>query len=297
MSSLPPLNALRAFEAVARTGAFTTAGAELGVTSAAVSQQVRNLEAFWQKKLFIRQGNQLALTEAGTAAYPTIGRAMSTLMELSDTMSEVRQASSLVLSVPYSVAETWLPQKLSTLLSNGDGNDATAVRLQVRVEDDPVEHLGTGVHMRIFYGHELYQEFRVETLFQDHTVGVASPSFVARFGPSIEAIEDRHLIHTSWGPSYATSPSWPDHLPQTRNLDTMAGIRVAASSTALAFARSGAGVALVPAMMALDDLEKGTLVRLDAPETAMPHPYSIAFPNALQNRADLLQVLDALMRE
>ena len=212
-------------------------------------------------------------------------------------MSEVRPAASLVLSVPHSIAETWLPRRLSALLADSDNADAAAIRLQVRIDDGPVELLGTGVHMRIFYGHGLYRDYRVETLFRDHTVAVASPAFVARFGSAPNGIADRHLIHTSWGPSYATSPSWPEHLPPDRLVDTTQGIRVNASSTALAFARSGAGVALVPAMMASDDLEQGALQRLDAPEITMPHPYSIAFPFALQNRPDLLLVLDQLTRD
>ena len=60
-----PLNALRAFEIAARTGSFSNAAREMGISSAAGSQQVRLLEEIWGLKLFIRQGNRIALTEAG----------------------------------------------------------------------------------------------------------------------------------------------------------------------------------------------------------------------------------------
>ena len=302
MTGLPPLNALRAFEAAARTGSFTAAGAELGVTSAAVSQQVRNLETYWGKTLFIRQGNRLALSEAGLAAYPALARAMSTLAELSDMMQGAPRRLRLVLSAPHSVAETWLSSRLALGLAatretakSVDG--AGGHRLEVRIEDDPVEFTRDGAHMRIFYGHGLYREYRVETLFEDRLVAVASPDFIARHGTKVARIADRFLIHTQWGPDYATSPNWSDHMPEQRDIGTTAGLRMVASSTALAFARKGLGAALVPLMMAQDDLALHRLKRLDAPDLTMPHPYSIAFPHALQNRPDVMEILRALLGE
>lgn len=294
MTELPPLNALRAFESVARTGAFTAAGLELGVTSAAVSQQVRNLETYWGKKLFIRQGNRLALSEAGLAAYPAAARAMSTLSELSDTMREIQQAPSLVLSVPHSVAETWLPRKLANLKVPNTSDAPIVARIQVRTEEDPVEFMNTGAHMRIFYGHGIYSEYRVETLFHDSLIAVAAPEFLARHGTSVQGIADQYLIHTTWGPNYASSPSWLDHLPSDRTIDVAAGLRLSASSTALAFARNGFGAALVPSMMAREDIGQGRLLRLEGQETLMPFPYSLAFPFSLQNRPDVQQTLNAL---
>lgn len=74
MRGLPPLNALRAFEVAARTGSFVQAGAELGVTAAAVSQQVKLLEDHLGKRLFHRQGNRITLTDAGRTAYPGLTR-------------------------------------------------------------------------------------------------------------------------------------------------------------------------------------------------------------------------------
>ncbi|TGT34904.1 LysR family transcriptional regulator, partial [Mesorhizobium sp. M8A.F.Ca.ET.167.01.1.1] len=76
MEKLPPLNAVRAFEVAARAGSFTLAATELGVSSAAVSQQIRNLEDWFGKQLFVRNGNRIALTDAGHAIYPQTARAL-----------------------------------------------------------------------------------------------------------------------------------------------------------------------------------------------------------------------------
>jgi len=71
------LNALRAFEVAARAGSFSNAAREMGVSSAAISQQVKLLEEFWGKTLFIRQGNRISLTEAGQSAYPQLGQSIA----------------------------------------------------------------------------------------------------------------------------------------------------------------------------------------------------------------------------
>jgi LysR family transcriptional regulator, glycine cleavage system transcriptional activator len=63
--NLPPLNALKSFEAAARTGSYVAAAEELGVSPAAVSQQVRHLESYLCKTLFMRFNNRIALTDAG----------------------------------------------------------------------------------------------------------------------------------------------------------------------------------------------------------------------------------------
>ena len=65
--TLPPLNALRAFEAAARTGGFVAAADELGVTPAAISQHIRKLEDYFGKDLFQRLNNRVILTDAGQA--------------------------------------------------------------------------------------------------------------------------------------------------------------------------------------------------------------------------------------
>ncbi len=293
MTVSPPLNAVRAFEAVARTGAFTTAGAELGVTSAAVSQQVRNLEAFWQKNLFIRQGNRLVLSEAGLAAYPAAAQAMNTLSDLSETMRDSRILPSLVLSAPHSVVQTWLPDKLVALKSGI--TTGSNIRLHIRPDEDPVGFAKDGIHMRIFYGHELYRDYRVDTLFHDHVTAIASPEFVERHGTSVNDINERHLIHTLWGPNYASFPSWANCLSSSRAIDIAAGLSLTTNSAAISFARKGLGIGLVPSRMAMEEISNGQLVRMQSPEPLMPHPYCLAYPHALQGRRDVQQVAAALL--
>ena len=133
-----PLKPLRAFEAAARTGSFAAAARELKVTSAAVSQQVKLLEQYWGRSLFLRQGNRLSLTEAGRTAYSPLANALAAIGDLSERMQGISRSTRFVLSAPHSVAETWLPQRLAAWIR--DGGDR---QLDLRIEDDPSSSTAT----------------------------------------------------------------------------------------------------------------------------------------------------------
>ena len=204
----PPLKPLRAFEAAARTGSFAAAARELKVTSAAVSQQVKVLERYWGRTLFLRQGNRLSLTEAGLTAYPPLANALTAIGDLSQRMQGISRRARFVLSALPSVAETWLPLRLAAWIE--DGGDR---QVDIRIEDDPVDFNRDRVHMRIFHGHSLYADYCTEVLFHDRIIAIATPAIIACHGASVPALPDEVLIHTDWGTDYATGPDWSDFLP------------------------------------------------------------------------------------
>jgi LysR family glycine cleavage system transcriptional activator len=292
MSGTPPLNALRAFEAAARTGSFTAAAHELGVSSPAVSQQVKQLEDFWQQALFIRQGNRLSLTDAGQTAYPQLGQAMSSLSALSDRMRNKKpRRSRLVLSAPHSVAETWLASRLAQLA----GAEELAP-IDIRVDDDPVDFARDKIDMRIFFGHDLYGDYHVEPLFTDRLIAVASPDLVRRFGSDIMGMPDDYIIHTNWGKGFASSPNWETVLEGERIVDRDRGMSVQSSSTALSFAKHALGVALVPSVMAEDDINTGRVLQLKVPTLELRSDYRIALPKRIKSNANVARVLEVLAR-
>ncbi|MDE2792265.1 MAG: LysR substrate-binding domain-containing protein [Paracoccaceae bacterium] len=284
-----PLNALRAFEAAARTGSFANAAREFGVSPAAISQQVRLLEEFWGTTLFVRQGNRIALTDAGLTAYPSLGDAMVTIEELSSQMLRTPHRNRLVLSAPQSVAETWLASRLSVL----DLSDL-GLPLDIRIDDDPIDFVQDSIDIRIFYGHDLYGDYQVDALFSDTLVAVASPEFVALHGRVPGNVDDHRLIHTDWGQAYSTSPNWNRFLAGNRIVNQNSGLRVQSSSTALNFARNGCGVALIPQTIAECDLSSGRVIQLDEPPIPMTHGYRVAYPKRLARSPVVRSVIRAL---
>ncbi len=279
MAEFPPLNAMRAFEVAARVGSFVQAGAELGVTAAAVSQQVKGLEEYLGKRLFLRQGNRIVLTDAGRSIYPRLEQALG---DISAVAGELRQGPSrarLVVSVLPSLSELWLIPKLV-------GFEAA---VEVRVEDDPVVLARDGIDLRVTYGAHYYPDHSVVPLFNDSLIAIAAPG---RFG-GFPDLEERDFIHTDWGPAYATQPSWAVwwRALGRGGPNPAQGLRVGLSSMAVTAAREGLGVALVPRAIAARDLAAGRLVQLAGPVLPMPWDYVLVYPNALSRRRSLMALV------
>jgi len=109
---LPPLNALRAFEAGARHLSFTKAAAELHVTQAAVSHQVKALEAYLGCPLFKRMTRKLGLTEQGRALLPVVSESFRNIAEAADALRDGGDSRTLTISVTPSFGAKWLVYRL-----------------------------------------------------------------------------------------------------------------------------------------------------------------------------------------
>jgi LysR family glycine cleavage system transcriptional activator len=179
MKRLPPLNAVRTFEVAARLASFAAAGKELGVSAAAVSQQVRHLETYFGKKLFVRNGNRLSLTDAGLAIFPQTSRALDDIAAMTVRLLEGEMRTRLIVSVPFSLAEVWLAPKLAALLES-----YPQLSVDVRVEDDPVDLARHDVDIRVSYGDYHYPSLEAIPLLHDQVVPLCAPELWYRHGNS-----------------------------------------------------------------------------------------------------------------
>ncbi|WP_217573401.1 LysR substrate-binding domain-containing protein [Mesorhizobium sp. GbtcB19] len=293
MEKLPPLNAMRVFEAAARAGSFTLAATELGVSSAAVSQQIRNLEDWFGKQLFVRNGNRIALTDAGHAIYPQTAHALGEIAAVGRRMLEGGLRTRLVVSVPFSLAELWLAPRLAVLL---DGFPRMAI--DVRVEDDPVDVVRQNIDLRISYGDYHYPALKMVRLVHDEVLPVASPDYWQHHGASdLAEVHESQFIHTNWGPNYASHPSWADWFAAaggSRAPDPSHGRRVGLSSLAIGTARLGLGIALGQRVMASADLEAGRLIALSSVSVRLGQPYCAFMLPAKAERADVAGLVELL---
>jgi len=253
---LPPLNALRAFEASARRGSFSLAAAELGVTSAAVSLQVRKLEEFFGKTLFTRGHNHIALTDAGMAVYGESAHAFDRLAGVTGRILGQPATRSLCVSVLPSLAERWLAPRLAPKLEALAGGG-----LYIRVEDDPVDLARDGIDLRLTYGAHFYPGAASVVLYQEQMAAVIAPTHSGA-GVSVEALSERQFIHVEWGQHYHDHLGWNDWfaaIDLPRQIAPANGMRLANASLALAFAESGGGAALVHASLSEKSIEEGRL--------------------------------------
>ena len=295
MRNLPPMNGIKAFEAAARTGSFTLAAAELNVSSAAVSQQVRLLEEHFGKQLFRRQGNRISLTDAGHAIHPQTTRALADLAAVSARLLETDLRSRLVVSAPYSVAELWIAPKLAQLADRHPG-----VSIEVRAEEDPVEFLKHGLDVRISYGGYHYSGLSAVPLFHDAVLAVCAPEFRRRHrlqDQSLEVLADDKFIHVNWGPNYASHPTWGAWFTaagMSRAPDPARGQRMGLSTLAIAAARHGLGVALGQRSLARVDLEADRLIALSPVSLSVGQPYVAFSPPPRADRPLVRALLDLL---
>src|SRR3984957_20325704 len=109
---LPPLNALKAFEAAARSESFTRAAQELNVTQAAVSQQVKALEAVLGIKLFNRERQRLVMTQAGRDYLAVVRDALDRIAVGTDRLIQRRSSGVLTVSTSPDFAAQWLAPRL-----------------------------------------------------------------------------------------------------------------------------------------------------------------------------------------
>jgi len=268
-----PLNALRAFEVAARTGSFVAAGAELGVSAAAVSQQVKALEATLGKQLFLRRGNRIVLTDAGRTLYPGVDSAFGELRAATRALRAAPRRERLRVSVLPSLADLWLLPALRDFPGRA--------LLDLRVQDDPVDLAREGVDLRLTYGAHFYPDLVIDVLFADRLVAVAAPG--AGIPDDPVRIADAALIHTDWGRDYGVQPDWAQHfeaLGLRRVPDIGAGLRVDSTTLAAAAARAGLGAALVPARLVAAEIARGTLCALGPETGALPRDYVLVTPHA-----------------
>jgi LysR family glycine cleavage system transcriptional activator len=289
MLKLPPLNALKSFESAARTGSYVAAAAELNVTPAAVSQQVRHLETFLGRKLFTRFNNRIVLTDAGQSIFAGITPALEDIATLTQRVLAGSSRSKLVVSVLPSLAECWFTPAFATFA------EAAAMRIELRVENDPVDFAGGGIDLRICYGSALYPEFQTVTLFRDAVLPLCQPALAGQL--ALDHAEDSLFIHTNWGRDFASHPSWDEwfgkFLPQ-RRIDPAKGHRVGSSQLAIEFAARGLGIALGQRSLAQEHIRAGSLTVLDARSLPLGHDYCAVHPHSKARKAGLVQLTEFL---
>lgn len=286
---LPPLNALRAFETAARTGAFTSAAEELGVSSAAVSQQVRKLEAYLGRTLFFRNNNQITLTDAGRDLYINAASALSQIAGFTAGLKDPVGQRPLVISALPSLAERWLPGMVARL-------ERMAVR--VMVAEDPVDMESDGVDIRISYGGDVYPGFWVQTLFADTVVPMARPGMCGNWDAREPDFEGLRLIEMDWGPSFTRTPKWSGWC-LARGIAPPARVALTApgGTAALALAEAGAGVALGQKVLARDALDQGRLEILSDVAIPVAQPYVAVVAHARLRRPRIQAALAVLASE
>ncbi|MDZ4393017.1 LysR family transcriptional regulator, partial [Cypionkella sp.] len=169
---LPPLNAIKAFEATVRYGGFTAAAIELGVSSAAISLQVRKAEDFLGKQLFIRGNNSLSLTDAGHLLYPHVAQSLSGLASITEQFLEHEARSQLVISTLQSLADKWVAPTVARFRQTNPD-----IGIAVLIQNDPVDFARGRIDLRLTYGNQRYLGMKIIPVFRETVSPLCAPAF------------------------------------------------------------------------------------------------------------------------
>jgi len=256
---LPPLNAVRAFDAVARLGSVRAAAEELAVTPAAVSQQLRVLEAHLGIALTQRHGRGLALTDSGRTWHGEIARHLRAIALAAERVRPGRRV--VQVTVVQSFGSRWLMPRLSSFT-------AREPEIEVRIDASPVlaDLARDPFDLAIREGRGDYPGAESVRLFPLEFVPVASPAVarqLKRRNGTIDWSRARLLHEVSYD-------YWPDWIAAAgvTDVDVARGLFFSHTMLALDAACEGQGVALAPLCLADRELARGALTIVD------PRPFA-----------------------
>lgn len=265
-SRLPPLNALRAFEAAARLESFARAADELAVTPGAISQQIRSLEEHVGAALFVREGRGLSLTEAGRAAANVASEAFETLERAVSLMRQPLQRRALTVSVAPSFAGKWLAPRLFRFQENHP-----ELEVWIAATSERVDLSAGAADLGIRYGPGGDMTLNEERLLPEEVLPVCSPDLL-HGGVELRRprdLADQTLLHDASPETEVDGADWASWLKarNVRGVDTARGVRFNQSALVIDAAVAGRGVALAKRALAQNDLASGRLVALFADGT------------------------------
>ena len=281
MLALPPLNALRAFEAAGRHLSFKEAATELCVTQGAVSRHVLNLESFLGVSLFVRSHRQVSLTPAGVAY---LQEARDALLRISDATTRARARTderTLRIKAPPSCSIRWLVPRLGRFHARHPD-----IAVQVTTSHDPVNFEHDEIDVGIHYGVEATDDWRHERLFNEVLIPICNRRL---FGRGRKRQTPRDIVSQVLLHSLRRPTDWRQWLDA-------AGLRGFSATQELTFENStltyqgavdGVGVAIAQKALVAEDILSGRLAAPSDVEVRNPLAYYLVYPS---RRADLPKV-------
>jgi len=253
---LPPLNALRVFEAAARHLSFKAAAEELHVSQSAISHQVKQLEEYLNLHLFVRKTRSVELTPKGKLYYPLLRDAFDRIVEGTKLIEEDQSDAIVTLHVYSTFTIRWLLPRL-----NGFQELHPNIAIRLHTAQADVNFSQTDLDASIMIGQPNNEELHYEPLFGCELFPVCSPGFLAKSNQlaSPDDLTNSDLLHV-----FPSPLDWRVWL-QANNVDHLkpeAGLQFESYDVALSSAAQGMGVALGQQPYVEKDLASGLLIEL-----------------------------------
>jgi LysR family transcriptional regulator, glycine cleavage system transcriptional activator len=288
MRRLPPLTALRAFEAAARHLSFKHAANELSLTPTAISHQVRQLEEHLGVRLFVRGTRRVDLTPAGHSLFPALRDGFDAMARAVQSVRPGSQPRAIVLSTTMAFASRWLLQRLARF--------ATAqpdIALHLHTSDAPVDLQGGVAQLAIRYGPGRHPGLHCTPLLPSKFAPVCAPGLDVR---ELSDLAKVPLIGFEWFRREPATPDWPLWFERAGCTPLPRQLQFADEVHAIQAAIAGQGVALVNLSLVTEELRTGMLRQPLGPE--LPgHGFHLAWAEARDADPDIAVVRAWLLEE
>lgn len=254
---LPPMNTLTMFEAAARHQSFTQAAKELNVTQGAVSRQVRQLEEYLGKDLFIRANRTIALTASGAQYYQSVHAALINVAQATGEIKKWREDHQITVATTHAMAALWLLPKVASFQKE------EAVDLRILATDNIVDLDSIDCDLALFYSRMPPTDMQATPLFAEEVFPVCSPDYLAQFGGdhSLEKIFSGTLLNLDESQKdWMTWPEWFHSVGHTMVVPKTK-VNINNYTMLLQAAINGQGMALAWGSLVDDYLKNGALVR------------------------------------
>ena len=283
MLRLPPLNALRVFEAAARHNSFKRAAEELCVTQGAVSRHVQKLEADVGAKLFTRHHRQVRLTRDGSDYLAIVRDAFSRISQATNTLRSRGDERMLKVKLPITCAVRWLVPRLARF--HGLHPE---ISVQITTSHDPVDFSREDIDVAVHFGRRAAAGLVSETLFHEVLIPICSPALMAG-PPALRRPRDlvNHvLLHSIRRPN-----DWQQWLYVAKASDVEAEHSLIFENSSLTYqgVTDGLGLAIAQLAFVADDLASGQLVAPFQTRVENDSAYILVFP---RERAGLQKIRD-----
>ncbi len=276
---LPSLELLRTFEIVARHQSFTGAAAELHITQAAVSHQIRTLEEFLGYRLFIRKERPISLTPEGQVLLPQVLSGLQGIKAALDQLQEEATAETLVVRVGPMFGANWLAQRIGGFYRL---HPEVSLQLKITLIDTLPDFVREKLDVAVVWGDGHWEDVAVERLLPLSYTPVCSPDLLRAEQPihSPEDLKNYPLLH---GYSYDEWKNWlkragKPYLPCRR------GPVIDDFNVVMNSAIDGQGVALCGLEMVRKHLEAGRLVQLFETTITSEEAFHLVYPESALER-------------
>jgi LysR family glycine cleavage system transcriptional activator len=254
---LPPLNALRAFEAAGRHVSFTKAAEELFVTPGAISRQIKLLEEVLGMELFERTNRDLRISDETREYVVALGEAFHRINQATNRLLVAHRARSLRILCPMTFTLRWLMPRLPLFHQIYPTRE---IQLTTTLLPTPASLLNLGdVDVVIQMGKGDWPDLVVHRLADSALIPVCSPAYLAAMGNvlTVEKLSEATLLR-----SMARPDDWRDWLDAAggHDIDDQRGLQFESSSLAYQAAIEGIGIAIGQMALVAKDLEAGRLV-------------------------------------